>query len=54
MNRSFTGVAVLGIAAALSLSSGCDKVPLTAPSGSVISIFAAANTVPLNGDIEIV
>jgi len=54
MKRSFTGVAVLGIAAALSLSSGCDKVPLLAPSGSVISLFAAANTVPLNGDIEIV
>lgn len=54
MKRSFTGPAVLGIVAALSLLSGCDKVPLLAPSGSVISLFAAANTVPLNGDVEII
>jgi len=53
MKRSFTGAAVAGIAAFLSVT-GCDKVPLTAPTGSVISIFAAANTVPINGDIEIV
>jgi hypothetical protein len=54
MKRSFTGAAVAGMAAFLSVALGCDKVPLTAPSGSVISIFAAANTVPLNSDIEIV
>jgi hypothetical protein len=54
MKRSFTGAAVAGIAAFLSVSLGCDKVPLLAPSGSVISLFAAANVVPLNGDIEIV
>jgi Bacterial Ig-like domain (group 1)/PKD domain len=54
MKRSIIGVAVLGIVAALSLSIACDKVPLVAPSGSVISLFAAANTVPLNSDIEIV
>ena len=29
-------------------------MPLLAPSGSVITLFAAANTVPLNGDVEIV
>ena len=54
MKRSFTGAAVAGMAAFLSVALGCVKVPLTAPSGSVISIFAAANTVPLNSDIEIV
>jgi Bacterial Ig-like domain (group 1)/PKD domain len=54
MKRSFTGAAVAGIAAFLSVSLGCDKVPLLAPTGSVISLFAAANVVPLNGDVEIV
>jgi hypothetical protein len=54
MKRSLNGAAVLGLAAFLSVALGCDKVPLTAPSGSVISLFATANTVPLNGDIEIV
>jgi hypothetical protein len=38
----------------LSLASACDKVPLLAPTGSVISLFAAANNVPLNGTVEIV
>jgi len=51
MKRSLNGAAVLGLAAFLSVALGCDKVPLTAPSGSVISLFATANTVPLNGDI---
>jgi len=54
MKRSFAGLAVLGLIAVLSLASACDKVPLLAPTGSVISVFASANTVPLNGDIEIV
>jgi Bacterial Ig-like domain (group 1)/PKD domain len=54
MKRSFTGAAVAGIAAFLSVSLGCDKVPLLAPTGSVISLFATANVVPLNGDVEIV
>jgi hypothetical protein len=34
--------------------SACDKVPLLAPGGTVISLFATSNTVPLNGEIEIV
>ena len=54
MKRSIIGVAVFGVLAALSLTIACDKVPLVAPSGSVISLFAAASTVPLNSDIEIV
>ncbi len=54
MKRSLNGAAVASLAAFLSVALGCDKVPLTAPSGSVISLFAAANTVPLNSDIEIV
>jgi hypothetical protein len=46
--------AACGAITILSFASACDKVPLLAPTGSVISLFAAANTVPLNGDIEIV
>ncbi|MEX1129018.1 MAG: PKD domain-containing protein [Vicinamibacterales bacterium] len=34
--------------------SACDKVPLLAPSGSVITLFPAALSVPINGEIEIV
>jgi hypothetical protein len=34
--------------------SACDKVPLLAPGGTVISLFATSSTVPLNGEIEIV
>ena len=44
----------LPLAAALTFTSACDKVPLLAPGGTVISIFATANTVPVNGEIEIV
>jgi hypothetical protein len=45
---------LLTSALALSLAVACDKVPLLAPSGSVITIFPTANTVPLNGSTEIV
>ena len=46
--------AACGAIAILSFASACDKVPLLAPTGSVISLFATANTVPLNSEIEIV
>jgi hypothetical protein len=36
------------------LVSACDKVPLTAPAGSVITLFPSASFVPANGQIEIV
>jgi hypothetical protein len=35
-------------------STSCDKVPLLAPTGSVITLFATATTVPSNGSMEIV
>ncbi len=38
----------------LSFAAGCDKVPLTAPTGSVITLFATSTTVPANGEIEII
>jgi hypothetical protein len=46
--------AALGAITILSFALACDKVPLLAPTGSVISLFATANTVPLNSEIEIV
>ncbi|HJR61154.1 MAG TPA: PKD domain-containing protein [Vicinamibacterales bacterium] len=46
--------AVLTALAALSLASACDKVPLLAPSGTVITLFPAASSVPVNGQVEIV
>ena len=38
----------------LSAASACDKMPLLAPGGTVITIFPASTTVSLNGEIEIV
>jgi hypothetical protein len=52
--RAATPLAVLTALATLSLVSACDKVPLLAPSGTVITLFPAANVVPLNGEVEIV
>lgn len=46
--------AVLTALGVLSLVSACDKVPLLAPSGSVITLFPTATSVPVNGTIEIV
>jgi hypothetical protein len=36
------------------LAAACDKVPLLAPTGSVINIFPAANIVAVNGEVEII
>jgi hypothetical protein len=38
----------------LSFASGCDKVPLLAPTGTVITLFATSTTLPANGEIEII
>jgi adhesin/invasin len=46
--------ALLTLAAAVALVSACDKVPLLAPAGTVITIFPANTTVALNGEVEIV
>lgn len=40
--------------AGLAFVAACDKVPLVAPTGSVITLFPTANSVPVNGEIEIV
>lgn len=52
--RRAASLAVLTAVAALSLVSACDKVPLLAPTGAVITLFPANNTVALNGSVEIV
>lgn len=36
------------------VSSGCDKVPLTAPAGTVITMVATTAVLPLNGSTDIV
>lgn len=46
--------ALLTALASLSLVAACDKVPLVAPSGAVITLFATGQSVPINGEIEIV
>jgi hypothetical protein len=38
----------------MAFASACDKVPLLAPSGTVITLFPVSSTVPLNSDTEIV
>ena len=38
----------------ISASSGCDKMPLLAPSGTVITVITPTTTVPLNSEVEII
>ena len=47
-------LALLTALGSLSLAAACDKVPLLAPSGTVITLFPTASIVPVNGSIEIV
>src|SRR6266542_4202108 len=53
-NRRGAGVAAFAAVVILSLAAACDKVPLLAPTGSVINLFASSSTIPLNSEIEIV
>ena len=54
LNRLGARVAAAASAAILLFASACDKVPLLAPTGSVITLLAATNTVPLNSEVEII
>src|SRR5262245_24583405 len=45
---------LLGVLVILSAAVGCEKVPLLAPSGSVISLTTATSTLGLNGTAQIV
>src|SRR4029453_1995150 len=49
-----TCLAVLTCLSVTLFSASCDKVPLLAPTGSVITLFGTATTVPSNGSMEIV
>jgi hypothetical protein len=51
VRRAGNLLAVLAGFSATLASSSCDKVPLLAPTGSVITLFATANTVPSNGSM---
>jgi hypothetical protein len=50
----FAALILTAAATVLASSAACDKVPLLAPTGSVITLFPASTTVPINGEIEIV
>lgn len=54
LRRAVPGIAIVaGILLPIIVSS-CDKVPLLAPTGTVINLFATANTVSLNTEMEII
>ena len=53
-SRRASLAAACGAITILAFALGCDKVPLLAPTGSVISLFATATTVPVNGETEII
>lgn len=54
-HRRCSSALVLACAIAfLAFAAACDKVPLLAPTGSVITLFATSTTVPVNGEIEII
>ncbi len=50
----FAALTLTAATVVVALSAACDKVPLLAPTGTVITLFPAATTVPINGEIEIV
>lgn len=41
-------------AVALVVSSACDKVPLTAPAGTVITLVSGTNVLPINGSTDLI
>jgi len=49
--RALVGFVALGVAL---VATACQKVPLLAPSGSTITLTAAATTLPLNGSTDII
>src|SRR6185436_4206286 len=53
-NAPLAAAAIVGLIGILSSVVGCDKVPLLAPTGTVITLFASTTNVPLNGSVEIV
>ena len=57
LRRSSVGVpgATMAMAAAVLIASAaCDKVPLTAPAGTVITLIASTNVLPINGSTDLI
>jgi hypothetical protein len=55
VSQRSAGIALVSLLALpFALISACDKVPLLAPTGSVITLLAGTNTVSLNSEITIV
>ncbi len=54
MSRSGILCAAVMVIGLMAFASACDKMPLLAPSGTVITLFPVSSTVPLNSDTEIV
>jgi Bacterial Ig-like domain (group 1)/PKD domain len=46
--------AAIAVVSLMSFASACDKIPLLAPSGTVITLFPVSSTVALNSEVEIV
>ena len=53
-DRRAAGLSAVCALSIIALASACDKVPLLAPSGTVITLFPVATTVALNSEVEIV
>src|SRR5262249_6902077 len=54
ITRSPRAVLAIVLLTAGLLTTACDKVPLLAPSGSTITLTAAATTLPLNGTTQLI
>src|SRR5574338_1007652 len=54
LRRSLPLLAVVAGIALPFVVASCDKVPLLAPTGTVINLFATANTVSLNSEVSII
>ena len=53
-DRLAAGLSAVCALSFIALASACDKVPLLAPSGTVITLFPVSTTVALNSEVEIV
>ncbi len=51
--RSINGMAAVAVVL-LFASAACDKVPLTAPAGTVITLVASTNVLPVNGSTDLI
>lgn len=53
-SRPFRLVALLAICASVWVSAACEKVALTAPTGSTITIALSSTSVPINGSVDVI